>query len=140
LAQTVREKSMRAVAWVLQCYQRLRYPDILPSDIAADLGLAKARFLNFDDLFNLLTDENCSLKRLSRFMPREKAEAVFSRAQRQERFGRSALYSYYFNEGWLEFILHFDEEARLRRVYFQHKRLQTQQRVELAVIKNFSGN
>lgn len=126
---------MKAVAWVLRCYQRLRYPAILPSTIAADLGLTKAHFLTFSDLFMLLTDSSCSLKKLSRFMPREKAEEVFHRAQRQERFGRSSRYSYYFNEGWLEFMLHFDDESRLRRVYFQHKRLQTQQKVEIAVVR-----
>ena len=56
-------------------------------------------------------------------MPREEAEAAFQSAQRKERFGRNSLFSYYFQEGWLEFKLYFDEKARLRRIYLQHKDL-----------------
>lgn len=64
-------------------------------------------------------------------MYRDEAEAAFHKAQKQERFGRNSLFSYYFTEGWLEFSLHFDEHSRLRRVYLQHQRVQASQGIEI---------
>lgn len=49
------------------------------------------------------------------------AERAFHGAIRKERFSTSSLYSFYFNEGWLEFELQFDSNALLRRVYVHHK-------------------
>jgi hypothetical protein len=64
-------------------------------------------------------------------MPRKDAEAAFQRARRKEHFCRNSLFSYYFHEGWLEFCLHFDEKNRLRRIYLQHKRLESELGVEI---------
>lgn len=66
-------------------------------------------------------------------MPRNIAEAAFERAQRKEKFGRNSLFSYYFNEGWLEFNLHFDEHSRLRRIYLQHKDVDQEQGIEISL-------
>jgi hypothetical protein len=66
-------------------------------------------------------------------MNRGEAEALFHRAVRIERFSRHTLCSYYFKDGWLEFILQFDEQQQLRRLYLHHKDLQQQEGVELSL-------
>ena len=52
-------------------------------------------------------------------------------ALRKERFSSSSLYSFYFNEGWLEFELQFDADSLLRRVYLHHKLIQDEDTFEL---------
>lgn len=64
-------------------------------------------------------------------MPRNEAEAAFKNASRTERFKQNTLCSYYFNEGWMEFILQFDNQARLRRIYLQHKDIDQDSGVEI---------
>lgn len=122
---------MKAFDWFFQCILRFRYPVSLPEDIATDLGICAPNFLTFEELVSKLTCPSCRPQRLSRFMPRDAAEAAFQCAQRKEKFGRNSLYSYYFHEGWLEFSLYFDEQSRLRRIYLQHKRLEAEQGVEI---------
>lgn len=61
---------------------------------------------------------------------------AFYKAQRKEKFGRNTLFSYYFNEGWLEFSLHFDEHCRLRRIYLQHQRLKEMEGVEIPLTRD----
>jgi len=114
---------MNPLNWVFQFFLRIRYPVSLPEDIAADLGINASNLLTFEQFVRQLSHQSCCPKRLTRFMPREEAEAAFQSAQRKERFGRNSLFSYYFQEGWLEFKLYFDEKARLRRIYLQHKDL-----------------
>jgi len=122
---------MKAFDWFFHCLVRLRYPVSLPEEIATDLGISVSNFLTFDEFVCQLTSHSCRPRRLLRFMPREEAEAAFQSAQRKERFCRSSLFSYYFHEGWLEFSLYFDEHARLRRIYIQHKDLAREQGIEI---------
>jgi len=68
-----------------------------------------------------LKGAECAPTKLSRFMNREKAERHFRSAVRKETFGCFSIFSFYFRQGWMEFVLHFDERSRLRRVYLQHK-------------------
>ncbi|MBS4168807.1 hypothetical protein [Parachlamydia sp. AcF125] len=103
---------------------RFRYPVSLPEDIAQALGISFSNFLTFDQLIERLIDPNCSPKRLKKYMPREEAEAAFELAYKKDKFLKNSLFSYYFNEGWLEFILQFDDRSRLRRIYVQHKKIQ----------------
>ncbi len=56
-------------------------------------------------------------------MPREQAEDMFRLAIRKEKFQQNSLFSYHFKGGWVEFVLQFDEQARLRRLYTRHKDL-----------------
>ena len=112
---------MKAVDWLLHCMLRIRYPVSLPEEIATDLGITASNHLTFNEFVNTLINPSLRPGRLMRFMPRAAAEAAFESAQRKEKFSRNSLYSYYFNEGWLEFNLHFDEQSRLRRIYLQHK-------------------
>ncbi|MBA3815325.1 MAG: hypothetical protein H0X29_02165 [Parachlamydiaceae bacterium] len=122
---------MKIFDWLLHCILRIRYPVSLPEDIATDLGIKASNFLTFDEFVNTLIHPASKPQRLMRFMPREIAEAAFESAQRKEKFYRNSLYSYYFNEGWLEFSLHFDEHSRLRRIYLQHKHLVNDNGIEI---------
>ncbi|MEI8124849.1 MAG: hypothetical protein WCG42_03765 [Parachlamydiaceae bacterium] len=117
--------------WLSNIILRLRYPVALPEEIATDIGVPISNVLTFDEFVRKLTNLSSRPERLKRFMPRDLAEAAFEKAQRKEIFGRNSLFSYYFNEGWLEFSLHFDEQSRLRRVYLQHKNFVHEQGIEI---------
>ena len=129
---------MKAFDWLFYVFHRFRYPLSLPEEIATDLGVKASNFLTFEEFVSCLTNPSCRPSRLERFMARDIAEAVFESAQRKEKFGRSSLFSYYFHEGWLEFNLHFDEQARLRRVYLQHKHIAAELGVEIPLNKLIS--
>lgn len=110
---------------------RWRYPVSLPEDIASDLGIRSSNLLTFSEFTRQLCSLSYRPERLLRFMPRNEAEAAFELAQRKEIFGKSSLFSYYFHEGWLEFNLHFDDNARLRRIYMQHKSFKSDIGIEI---------
>lgn len=102
---------------------RYRYPVSMPEDVAADLGLNITNKLSFQEFINCLTDPNYRPAKLTRFMPREEAEDIFRLAIRKERFQQNSLFSYHFKGGWMEFILQFDDQSRLRRLYICYKDL-----------------
>jgi hypothetical protein len=112
---------MRAFDLMYRFFLRFRYPVSVPEDIACALGVDLSCHLTFEEFVNRLQCPNFRPTRLKKYMPRELAEDAFSSALRVDRFGQKSLFSYYFNEGWMEFILQFDEDARLRRIYLQHK-------------------
>ncbi len=112
-------------------FLRFRYPGALPEDIAKALGVQISNFLTFNEFVNVITSPNLHPTRLSRYMPRCRAEEAFSRAQKKECFGRCSLFSYYFSEGWMEFQLQFDAESRLRRIYVQHKQIDHDRGIEI---------
>ncbi|MEI8366008.1 MAG: hypothetical protein WCF65_06285 [Parachlamydiaceae bacterium] len=122
---------MRPFSWLSNILLRLRYPVALPEEIATDIGVSISNFLSFDEFVSTLANLTSRPLNLKRFMPRDTAEAAFQSAQRKERFGRNSLFYYYFNEGWLEFSLYFDEQSRLRRVYLKHRQLPREQGVEI---------
>lgn len=122
---------MKTFDWLYRVVLRFRYPVTLPEEIATDLGIKASNFLTFNELVCLLTNMSCTPEKVKRYMPREAAEAAFKSAQRKEKFGRNSLFSYYFLEGWLEFILYFDEKSRLRRIYLQHKSVAKEQGIEI---------
>lgn len=64
-------------------------------------------------------------------MPRSEAEALFISAVKKERFRYESMYSYYFSDSWMEFVLHFDQQSRLRRVYLQHRDLKQEEGIEI---------
>jgi len=102
---------------------RFRYPVSLPEDIASDLGIPLTNRISFDEILQVLTRPPTPLTKLIRFMPREEAEWHFKTALRKEFFSHNSLFSYYFSEGWVEFLLQYDDHSRLRRVYVRHKSL-----------------
>ncbi|WP_039358390.1 hypothetical protein [Candidatus Protochlamydia amoebophila] len=110
---------------------RIRYPTSLPEEVATDLGINISNTLNFQEFISLLTNPHCRPSKLSRFMPREQAENLFQTAIRKECFKQHSLFFYHFNGGWMEFMLQFDEKARLRRIYIKHKDLK--QKYEISI-------
>jgi hypothetical protein len=100
---------------------RFRYPFSVPADIASALGIHTSHFITFNKLISYLTNPACKPATLSKYMPRSQAERAFTTALRKERFQSDSLFSYHINGNWLEFVLHFDDQARLRRLYIFHK-------------------
>jgi hypothetical protein len=112
---------------------RFRYPVSLPEDIAEALGIPLTNSLSFNE-FILRLCNPFSPTRLSKFMPREEAEKAFLKAIRKEKYAEKTVLSYYFSEGWMEIILQFDRESRLRRVYLLHRKIPSEQGVELRLL------
>lgn len=112
-------------------FARFRYPVSMPEDVASDLGLSINNQLSFQEFINYLTNPTVKPTKLSRYMPRHEAECIFQTALRKERFKHDSLFSYYFNGGWMEFVLQFDEQSRLRRLYIKHKDIK--QRHEISI-------
>lgn len=108
---------------------RFRYPVSLPEDVAVALGIDLSNFLTFDQFVGCLC--SCLPTRIRKFMPRDEAEEAFQSAISKERFLRNTLCSYEFNQGRIVFVLKFDEEGRLRRMYLQHKLISSDQGLEI---------
>jgi hypothetical protein len=115
-----------------QLFVRFRYPISTPEDVATDLGLNLSNFLTFQEFISHLTNPHHRPTKLSRFMPRDQAEKNFRLALRKEKFQSNSLFSYHFNGGWMEFMLHFDENARLRRLYIRHKDLKQKYEIPIS--------
>lgn len=124
---------MKALHFFYRLFIRFRYPVSLPEEIAESLGVEMSNSLTFDQCVSFLTSSTCQPTRICKYMPRQQVEDAFNSAQRKECFKHNSLYSYYFNEGWLEFILHFDDRSRLRRIYLQHKVIKEAGGIEIAL-------
>lgn len=108
---------------------RFRYPVSLPEDVSQALGIPLTNFITFDQLVSKI----CSTlpTKLRKFMPREEAEAAFSCAVCKEKFYDNTVCSFCFNQGRIVFVLKFDDQNRLRRIYMQHKLIRSDQGVEI---------
>jgi len=122
---------MKAIDHLFHFFLRFRYPVSLPGDIANALGVDVSNFLTFDEFVTQLTSANCRPTKLTKFMPRARVEKAFCGALRKEHFKEKTIFSYYFSEGWMEFVLLFDEQSRLRRIYIQHKLIEKEEGVEI---------
>lgn len=111
---------------------RFRYPVSTPEDVATDLGLNMNNDLTFEQFMSCLIDPCYRPTKLAKFMPRDKAEDIFQLALRKEKFKQNSLFSYYFNGGWMEFMLQFDEQSRLRRLYIRHKDLKQKYEIPIS--------
>ncbi len=111
---------------------RFRYPVSLPEEVAADLGLNISNALTFEEFITSLTNPSHRPTKLMRFMPRAQADGMFQTALRKELFKQNSLFSYHFNGGWMEFMLQFDEQSRLRRLYIQHKDLKQKYEIPIS--------
>lgn len=121
----------RAAQGLGRLFCRFRYPVSLPEDVAGALGITLPNHLSFEKLMEELSCANPT--KLRRFMGREMAERHFKGAVRKEIFGCFSIFSFYFRQGWMEFVLHFDERSRLRRVYLQHKEIKQPSGKEIAL-------
>lgn len=111
---------------------RLRYPFSMPEEIASDIGLSITNYCSFDEFIACLTNPSQRPAKISRFMPRENAEDLFQTALKKEQFRHNTLFSYYFKDGWMEFVLQFDEQSRLRRLYILHKDLKQKYEIPIS--------
>jgi len=116
-------------------FLRFRYPVSLPEDVANALGVQISNFVTFTEFFNYLTCPLCQPTRLQKFMPRDLAERAFAHAQCKEHFKNDSLFSFYFSEGWVEFVLQFDGNSKLRRIYLQHKNIDQDLGIEIRLNK-----
>lgn len=113
---------------------RFRYPVSMPSEVADALGIELPSEYTLEELIKQLLEAKSQPKALIKYMKREIAENRFQNAVKKERFNQKPLISYYFNQGWVEFMLQFDDEARLRRLYLYHYSAGTPQGVEIPLI------
>ena len=90
---------MKVFRPLLHLLIRFRYPVSMPEDVASDLGLQITNSLSFKEFICCLTDPRYRPTKLTRFMPREQAEAIFCLAKRKERFQQNSLFSYHFKGG-----------------------------------------
>lgn len=127
---------MNIGSFLRRFFIRFRYPVSLPEDIAQALGIELSNAATFDQFVDKLIAPACQPTKLCKFMPRELAEEAFCNAQKKEKFRQNTLCSYYFSEGWVEFILQFDECSRLRRIYVNHKKIRRDEGVEIVLSKN----
>ncbi len=120
-------------AWHLmqQLLIRYRYPVSMPEEVASALGIPVSNRTNFQEFLAQLCSPSCCPTTLNKYMPREEAEEAFRSARRKERFTRNSLFSYYFSEGWVEFVLQFDEQSRLRRIYLHNKAIPQDEGIEI---------
>lgn len=118
---------------------RIWHPVTLPEEIAGCFGLKVSNFLSVEDLIRVLSKSQCYTTCLSRYMPREIAEAVFRNATTIESFGEKTIISYYFRDGWVEYVLLFDQEDRLRRVYLNHRAIETEG-IEIPLSSSYIGH
>lgn len=122
---------MKVFQPLFHLFVRFRYPVSMPEDVASDLGLEITNSLKFHEFIQCLIDPRHRPTKLTRFMPREQAEDIFRLARRKEKFQQNSLFSYYFKGGWMEFILQFDEQSRLRRLYIRHKTLKQKHEISI---------
>lgn len=122
---------MKAISILSRFLTRFRYPVSLPEDIAQALGISLSNTQTFKEFVSQLIAPTLRQTTLSKFMLREQAEQVFINAPVKERFNQSTLISYYFNEGWLEFVLKFDDRGCLRRLYMLHRDIPKEEGIEI---------
>ena len=123
--------NMQPMNVMRRLFLRFRYPVTLPEDVATALGVDLSNFLSFNEFMMELTKPNFKPGSLRRYMSRQKAEEAFRYAQRREIFNNSSLFSFYFLEGWMEFIMEFDEKDKLRRLYLHHKNIPNERGIEI---------
>jgi len=126
---------MTVFSHLFRLFIRLRYPVSLPEEVADALGIELSNDLTFSQFVSQLTSSSCQPTRLCKFMPRQQVEEAFKTAQKKERFKQDSLFSYYFNEGWLEFVLQFDTDSRLRRIYVQHHTIKEERGIEIPLVR-----
>ena len=125
---------------IARFFARFRYPVTLPEDVAETLGIKVSNFLSYNELIKQISNCESNPQRLARFMPRNEAESAFQHATCIERFGSKTLVSYYFTEGWVGFVLHFDSQLQLRRVYLRHKEIESEEGVEINLCCSYIGH
>ena len=131
---------VKAIYRLSRLIARIWYPVALPEEVAGTLGIQVSNFLSFSELLNVLSNPAFYVTSLSKYMPRQIAEAVFQNATCVEFFKDKTLVSFYFNEGWIEFVLCFDSNNCLRRIYLNHKQVESDPGIEIVLRCSYIGN
>lgn len=122
---------MKFTKTIKRCFSFLRCDISIPNDIAKTLGMDLSVYPTFNDFINQIASTSFRPLHLKKYMPRNEAEEVFQGAFKKECFHKKTMFSYFFNDGWMEFVLSFDEQSRLRRVFVLHKKIAEEQGVEI---------
>ncbi len=122
-------KLQSAFDLLLDFLLRFRFPCTLPSEIGSSLGVDLPRYPTFSELIENISHSTPT--KLYKYMPRKEAEEHFKTAQRKEQFVSNSMFSYYFNEGWIEFVLQYDDNSKLRRLYLLHKSIPSDEGIEI---------
>lgn len=125
---------------IVRFFARFWHPVALPEEVVETLGVEVSNFLSFGDLIRCLNSCHCHPPSLAKYMPRKDAETAFKKPTCVEKIGNKTLISYYFNEGWVEFVLHFDTDGRLRRIYLLHKEIEQDEGVEIQLSCSYIGD
>lgn len=112
-----------------QLIEHIRYPISHPADVLRALGIQPRKSFNFRQFLQHVVTQ--SPRTLYRRMLRTDAEKIFKTAYKKEVFHHTTIISYCFCQGWLEFILEFDTKDLLRRLYVQHRLLNSAHSLEL---------
>lgn len=98
---------------ILDLVHRFSHPGSLPNDVAYDLGLEVYGRLSVNELLQMLKNPT----HLKKYMKKGLADQLFVHAQRKDIFKLTSRFTYFFNQGLLEFVLDFDSDEQLRRAY-----------------------
>lgn len=123
---------MKMLDRIYRLLSRFRYPVSMPEDVARDLGLNISNYVTFSEFINSVIDPLSPPKNLARYMSRDIAEGMFCLARKKEKFKTCSLFSYHFKDGWMEFILQFDNQSQLRRLYICHKHLKEKREISIS--------
>ena len=128
----------KAAGKISLCFQgmyravaHLKHPISLPEDIGYALSFPVSNFVSTSELLTILKSDGFMPHNLSRFMQREKAELYFHKAITKDYFMDRSIFSYSFHNNFVEFVLEFDADSRLRRLYLRHDSILMQKGKEL---------
>lgn len=113
---------------------RFRFPFSRPDEVAEALGVDLPRCGTIEGFITHLLQKGTYPRNLMKNMNRKEAESFFNTALKKEHFKQKTLISYLFSQGWLELMLLFDDNGKLRRMYIYHKATRSSQGVEIPLI------
>lgn len=122
---------------IARFFARFRHPVTLPEDVAETLGIKVSNFLSYHEFIKKISTSASNPQRLARLMPRNEAESAFQHATCIERFGYKTLVSYYFSEGWVGFVLDFDEHMQLKRIHLRHNEIKQEEGLEINLCRSY---
>lgn len=121
-------------------FARIWYPVALPEDLTEAFGVELSNYLSYSKLLEKISSCHLHPQKLAKYMPRRLAESVFKHATSMEIFKDKSIASYYFQEGCIEFVLSFDHNGTLRRVYLLHKAVENEEGIELPLHSTYVGS
>ena len=115
-------------SWLL----KLRYQGSTLDEVNDALGIDIPSSFSFMRFLNSVSLGDPCSRRLKKFMPRHKAEAIFFKAVAKDSYRNDTYFSYSFSSGYLEVHLAYDCQSRLRRAYMLHRLLREPKEIHLS--------